>query len=47
MLPISLDVNGHKLPPSEIPVQRMETLFARPMPWWKRGLDLLGAELRC
>ena len=43
VLPISLDVNGHKLPPSEIPVQRMETLFARPMPWWKRGLDLLGA----
>jgi lipopolysaccharide/colanic/teichoic acid biosynthesis glycosyltransferase len=42
-LPVSIDANGRNFPPSEIPVQRMETLLAKKMPWWKRGLDLLGA----
>jgi lipopolysaccharide/colanic/teichoic acid biosynthesis glycosyltransferase len=33
----------HELPPTEIPVQPMVSLLARPMPGWKRTLDLLAA----
>ena len=36
LMPITLDANGVELPPSEIPVQRLEALLAKPMPWWKR-----------
>ncbi|HEX3355359.1 MAG TPA: sugar transferase [Tepidisphaeraceae bacterium] len=34
-----------EFPPTEIPVQRMEALLAKPMPWWKRTLDLMGAGM--
>jgi len=44
-VPVSVDVNGKNLTPSEIPVQSLEKLLAKKMPWWKRGLDLLGASV--
>jgi lipopolysaccharide/colanic/teichoic acid biosynthesis glycosyltransferase len=33
----------HELPPTEIPIQRMESLLVKPMPRWKRALDIVGA----
>jgi lipopolysaccharide/colanic/teichoic acid biosynthesis glycosyltransferase len=45
VLPMSLDDNGNKLVPSEIPVQPLQALLARRMPWWKRALDVIGASL--
>ncbi len=34
-----------EFPPTEIPVQRMEALLAKPLPKWKRALDLMGAGM--
>ncbi|MBC8107897.1 MAG: sugar transferase, partial [Anaerolineae bacterium] len=34
-----LDKRGH----SRSPVQRMESLLVRPLPWWKRVVDVMGA----
>ena len=42
-MPMSIEGMAHELPPTEIPIQRMETLLVRPMPWWKRAIDFTGA----
>jgi len=43
LIPYFLDgvKNGLEQPPSA--VHRLETLLIRPLPWWKRAIDVLGA----
>lgn len=43
--PPSRHAGGERTGEGDRPVQRMERLFARPLPLWKRALDIAGALL--
>jgi lipopolysaccharide/colanic/teichoic acid biosynthesis glycosyltransferase len=42
LIPYFLDGSKH-ITELEAPVQRLENLLVRPLPWWKRAIDIAGA----